>query len=143
MLSLNKVAAEVMLTFPVSTATDVTGFGLLGHLHEMTMASAVDAEIDASEVPILPGAEDMAAAGTIPGGTLNNLEYVEKFVTWDERISHLKKVILCDAQTSGGLLVAMPETHADEFVQKLNKCGITGVIVGKIVSDGTGLLNVI
>ncbi len=142
MLSLNKAAAEVMLTFPVSTATDVTGFGLLGHLHEMASASGVDAEINSGNVPMLPGAEDMAAAGIVPGGTLNNLEFAEKFVVWDERVSYLKKVLLCDAQTSGGLLICMPESYADEFVQKLNKSGITGVIIGKMVSEGTGLINV-
>ncbi len=140
MLALNKTAAEVMLTFPVSTATDISGFGLLGHLHEMTSASALDAEITAGHVPILPGAEDMAVAGIIPGGTLNNLEYAGKFTAWDERISYIKKVLLCDAQTSGGLLVAMPESHADAFVQELNKSGINGEIIGKMVSEGTGLI---
>jgi cysteine desulfurase len=131
MLELNKKAAELMLTFPVSTATDVTGFGLLGHLHEITSASGVDAEISAFNVPLLPGAEDLAAAGIIPGGTLNNLEYAEKFAVWDERISYIKKVLLCDAQTSGGLLVCMPESHADEFLQRLAESGVTGVVIGK------------
>jgi cysteine desulfurase NifS/selenium donor protein len=142
MLALNNTAAELMLTFPVSTATDITGFGLLGHLHEVSAASGVDAEVNANAVPLLPGAEDMAAAGIIPGGTLNNLEYAEKFVTWDERISYIKKVLLCDAQTSGGLLVCMPESHADEFVQKLAENGVTGVKIGKMVSEGTGTISV-
>jgi selenium donor protein len=142
MLNLNKTAAEVMLTFPVSTATDVTGFGLLGHLHEMTAASGLDAVIIAGDVPLLPGAEEMAAAGIIPGGTLNNLEYVQKFVHWDERIGYVKKILLCDAQTSGGLLVSMPETHAYEFVQTLSENGVTGVIIGRMVSEGKGLITV-
>jgi cysteine desulfurase NifS/selenium donor protein len=143
MIELNRNAAEVMLTFPVSTATDVTGFGLLGHLHEMTFASGVDAEINAGDVPFLPGAEEMAAAGIIPGGTLNNLDFAEKFVAWDERISYIKKVLLCDAQTSGGLLICMPENHADEFVQKLAESGVTGNVIGRMLSEGTGLINVI
>jgi selenophosphate synthase len=142
MLTLNKAAAEVMLTFAVSTATDITGFGLLGHLHEITAASGVDAEIYAAEVPILPGAEEMAAAGVIPGGTLNNLEYAERFVLWDEKISYIKKVLLSDAQTSGGLLVCMPEGFASEFVKKLKDSGVEGVVVGKILSNGKGLIQV-
>jgi cysteine desulfurase NifS/selenium donor protein len=140
MMELNKITMEIMMEFPVSTCTDITGFGLLGHLHEITQASGFDAEIDASQVPLLPGAEDMAAAGIVPGGTLNNLEYADRFVTWEERVSHIKKILLCDAQTSGGLLVCIPEKHADEFVQKLAKSGITGVVIGKMVSSGTGLI---
>jgi cysteine desulfurase NifS/selenium donor protein len=142
MLELNKKTAEVMLTFPVSTATDVTGFGLLGHLHEMTSASGVDAEINAGDVPLLPGAEEMAAAGIIPGGTLNNLEYADRFVTWDERISYIRKILLCDAQTNGGLLIAISESHALDFVQKLAENDVTGVAIGKLVSEGSGLISV-
>jgi selenophosphate synthase len=111
-------------------------------LHEITSASGVDAEINAFNVPLLPGAEDLAAAGIIPGGTLNNLEYAEKFAVWDERVSYNKKVLLCDAQTSGGLLVCMPESHADEFLQKLDESGVTGVVIGKMLSEGTGLITV-
>ncbi len=103
MLLLNKKAADVMRDFPVNACTDITGFGLLGHLHEMTYASGVNAEIHSGDVPLLPGAEEMAAAGIIPGGTLNNLEFSEKFVTWNESVSYLRKVLLCDAQTSGGI----------------------------------------
>jgi len=142
MLELNKLAAEVMLSLPVSTATDVTGFGLLGHLHELTLASGLDAEIYADDVPLLPGAEEMAAAGIIPGGTLNNLEYAAKFVKWDEKIGDIKKKLLCDAQTSGGLLISMPEVHAGEFVNKLAANGVTGVEIGKMLFKGTGSINV-
>jgi cysteine desulfurase len=142
MLQLNKTAAEIMLEFPVSTATDITGFGLLGHLHEVTAASGVDAEIIASDVPLLPGAEDMAAAGVIPGGTLNNLEYAERFVVWDEKISYIKKVLLCDAQTSGGLLVCMPERYVPGFLDKLTEEGKRGVVIGKLVSNGSGMITV-
>lgn len=142
MLRLNKSAAEVMKSFPVSACTDITGFGLLGHLHEMTSASRADADIFSADVPLLPGAEDMAAAGIIPGGTLNNLEYVDKFMVWDEKVSYLKRVLLCDAQTSGGLLICMPENHADNFIQKLAESGVTGVVIGKMLSDGTGIITV-
>ena len=142
MLELNKAAAEVMLQFPVSTATDITGFGLLGHLHEVTKASGVDAEIEASAVPLLPGAEEMTAAGVIPGGTLNNLDFAGKFVIWDEKISFIKKVLLCDAQTSGGLLVCMPERYVPDFLNRLAEEGKMGVVIGRINIQGTGLIKV-
>jgi selenophosphate synthase len=112
-------------------------------LHEMTSGSGVDAEIISADVPILPGAEDMAAAGIIPGGTLNNLEYAEKFVVWDEKVTYLKKVLLCDAQTSGGLLVAISERYAQDFTHRLSKSGIIGAAIGRITENGTGLISVI
>jgi selenide,water dikinase len=150
MLDLNKAVAEIMQEFPVSTATDVTGFGLLGHLHEVTKASGLDAEIDASAVPILPGAEEMAAAGIIPGGTLSNLEYAGNFVSWDEKISYIKKVLLCDAQTSGGLLIAIPERFVDDFLTRISEEGKRGLgdrekrgfVIGKILLNGKGLISV-
>jgi cysteine desulfurase len=142
MLMLNKTTAEIMKEYPVSSCTDITGFGLLGHLHEMTSASSVDAQIISADVPVLPGAEDMAGAGIIPGGSLNNLEFVEKFVVWDEKVTHIRKVLLCDAQTSGGLLVSIPGSHADVFVEKLAESGVTGVIIGQMISEGIGIISV-
>jgi cysteine desulfurase len=142
MLRLNKTAAEVMQNFPVSSCTDITGFGLLGHLREMTFASEVDAEIFSENVPILPGAEDMAAAGSIPGGTLSNLEHAAKAVVWEDKISYLKKILLCDAQTSGGLLVSLPKTDAGEFIQALARRGVSGVNIGEILAKGNGLIHI-
>ncbi|MFA4863592.1 MAG: selenide, water dikinase SelD [Bacteroidales bacterium] len=142
MMMLNKTAAEIMKDFPVSSCTDITGFGLMGHLYEMTSASGVDAEIFSSDVPLLPGAEEMAAANIIPGGTLNNLEFAEKFVIWDEKVSYLRKVLLCDAQTSGGLLIALPERYAEDFLHRMDESGITAAIIGRITSQGTGLIRV-
>jgi cysteine desulfurase len=142
MLLLNKTAAEIMIDFPVSACTDITGFGLLGHLYEMTFASGVNAEIFFANVPILPGAEDMAAAGIIPGGTLNNFEFAAKFAVWDEKVTYIKKVLLCDAQTSGGLLIALPERYSHDLMNKLTEKGINGDMIGKIISKGTGLINV-
>jgi len=138
MLELNKTAAEIMLQFPVNTCTDITGFGLLGHLHEITSASGVDAEIDSSAVPLLPGAEEQAAAGVIPGGTLSNLEHAEGFVNWDERVSYIKKMLLCDAQTNGGLLVCIPDLYSADFINKLEKAGVQGAAIGTILKKGNG-----
>jgi cysteine desulfurase NifS/selenium donor protein len=142
MLELNKAAAETMLEYPVSAATDISGFGLLGHLHEMTAASRVEAEIFSGDVPLLHGAEKMAAAGIIPGGTLNNLEFAEKFVKWDDKIPRHKKLLLCDAQTSGGLLIALPVKYAQEFSQSSTEAGFTVYIIGRIISAGEGLIRV-
>jgi selenium donor protein len=142
MLMLNKQASEIITDFPVSACTDITGFGLLGHLYEMTSASGVDAEIHSADVPILPGAEDMAATNMIPGGTLNNLEFAEKFVVWDEKVTYLRKVLLCDAQTSGGLLIAIPERYAKDILQKLAGSDVQSATIGSITSRGSGLIKV-
>jgi len=142
MLDLNKTAAEVMLGFPVSTATDITGFGLLGHLHEVISASRLDAEILVNAVPVIPGAEEMAAAGIIPGGTINNLEFSNRFVKWDENISYVRKILLCDAQTSGGLLVSIPAGFADNIIKNLSDKGIKGVVIGRMSEKGSGFIYV-
>ena len=142
MLQLNKNAAKAMQTFPVNACTDITGFGLLGHLIEMISASKVDAEIISGDVPLLPGAEEMAAAGIIPGGTVNNLEFVEKSVIWDDKVTYLAKILLCDAQTSGGLLIALPERFSRDLLDNLSKNGVKGDIIGKVISKGTGMITV-
>jgi cysteine desulfurase len=143
MLQLNKTAADVMQEFPISSCTDITGFGLLGHLHEMTFASGVDAEINSADIPLMPGSEDMASAGIIPGGTISNLEFVDKFVTWDEKVTYIRKILLCDAQTSGGLLIALPESYANNFLQRLNEGNVKGILIGKLSSKGPGLIRVV
>jgi cysteine desulfurase len=142
MLDLNKKAAEAMLSFPVSACTDITGFGLMGHLHEMTSASEVDAEIYSYDIPILQGAEDMAFTGIIPGGTVNNLEFAEKFVVWDEKVTYTRKILLSDAQTSGGLLIALPEQFMKAILQKLAENNVQGAVIGNITLKGSGLITV-
>jgi len=143
MLTLNKAAAEAMAGFSVSSCTDITGFGLLGHLHEMTSASGVDAMILAANVPVLPGAPEMASAGVVPGGTLDNRDYTSLFVSYGPDVSDLMKVILNDAQTSGGLLIALPEAYAADLMKKLQDKRVKGVIIGKITAPGSGLISII
>jgi selenium donor protein len=139
MATLNAGTAEVMEKFHVNACTDVTGFGLLGHLKEMVEASGIKAEIYAEKVPLIEGMIELAAAGTIPGGTKNNLEFVGSVVEWDAGISDLIKNILCDAQTSGGLLVSLPEKEAGDFIKALlTEKNISGVAIGRVVSEGTG-----
>ena len=136
MSELNKLAAEVMLNHSVHACTDVTGFGLLGHLREVLKGSNKSALINYNSVPLINGVYDLALAGSIPGGTKNNLKYVNNFITWGEEISELQKYILADAQTSGGLLIFISDKEKDELLADLHKAGIEkATIIGKIVEN--------
>ncbi|OQX88338.1 selenide, water dikinase SelD [candidate division KSB1 bacterium 4484_87] len=144
MARLNRNAAEMIAQFEVHSCTDVTGFGLLGHLREMTVGSGIDAEIRASAVPILEQARELALADVIPGGTAANVSFVESDVTWDRDISEIDKLLLCDAQTSGGLLIAMPIGDAEKFIKKMNEVGNQDIaIIGKFIQKGDGKITVI
>jgi selenide,water dikinase len=124
-----------MNAFPVNSCTDVTGFGLLGHLKEMILGSKTGAEIDYKEVPVLPMVWELAASNIVPGGTINNLKYIEDIVDWDEGVPEIAKIILADAQTSGGLLITVPSNEADNLIQRCRLAGIIdAVIIGKITA---------
>jgi cysteine desulfurase NifS/selenium donor protein len=134
MTRLNDKAAEVMTAFPVSACTDVTGFGLLGHLKEMINGSHCGAEIDYKKVPIMPMTWELAGMKMIPGGTRNNLDFIKDIVDWDEAVPELAKLILADAQTSGGLLITLPASHAQKFIKQCRLAGIgDAVVIGRIV----------
>jgi len=143
MAALNKAAAEAMLTVSASACTDITGFGLLGHLYEMAAGSAVDVEITASAVPIIPAARNFASGDVVPGGTLNNLSYVTPYVTFSKEVSRVDQILLADAQTSGGLLISLPEAEAPKLLAALTTRHIHGAVIGRVVSKGTGTLKVI
>ncbi|MGB2988365.1 MAG: selenide, water dikinase SelD [Candidatus Zixiibacteriota bacterium] len=139
MSTLNRDAAEAMLEVGAHACTDVTGFGLLGHLREMTRASKVDAVIYASKVPVIKEAWDLAAAGAVPGGTLSNLDFVSDTVEWDESIPETAKLILCDAQTSGGLIIAVPEERKAEILGALRENRVTETAyIGDFAQRGEG-----
>jgi cysteine desulfurase len=134
MAQLNDKAAEVMTAFQVNSCTDVTGFGLLGHLKEMIQASHAGAEIDYKKVPLLPMTWELAAMNIIPGGTRNNLQFVEDVMEWNENVPELAKIILADAQTSGGLLITLPAKKADKFIEQCRLAGISdAVAIGNII----------
>ena len=140
MAELNDKPVDIMTGYPVNACTDVTGFGLLGHLKEMVTGAGVRAIIRADDVPVLEAAWEYAAAGAIPGGTRNNLEYVKKMIAWNNETPELMKFILADAQTSGGLLVSLPEAHAWEMLSRLHAAGvIRAAIIGSIVSGEPGI----
>ena len=110
MTTLNRDAAEAARVAGASAVTDVTGFGLLGHLHEMAKASGVSARVDGASVPMLPGVLELVGAdeSAIAGGTRRNREWLQKAVSWEDGLGEPERWLLCDAMTSGGLLVAAP-----------------------------------
>jgi len=143
MATLNAGAARAMLANGAHAATDVTGFGLLGHLHNMVAASGVSAEIDAASVPLLPKAADLAARGAIPGGTKRNREALTDTVRFDAAVPETIRVLLFDAQTSGGLLIAVPANRADSLVAALkNEQTPAAARIGRIVGGPPGTITV-
>jgi len=144
MTTLNRTAAEVLSRFEVHALTDVTGFGLLGHLRNMTVASGVTAEVWAAAVPIIDAAREYVAGSIAPGGTRANMKFLNDWVDWDSETSPEMKLLLCDAQTSGGLLAAIPPAQAHDVVTELAAAGtLASAIVGRIVSTGTGRISVL
>ena len=136
MSMLNKIPAEVLMDYDVHACTDVTGFGLLGHLKEMLSARGLGAELYWEKVPLLSSVWEYAVAGMIPGGSRNNLEFVSGMLDCGPTVPALVKLILADAQTSGGLLVSLPEAQADRAVSALRSAGISAAsAVGKITGE--------
>ncbi len=133
MSHLNRGAAEAMNTVGVSACTDITGFGLLGHLLEMCKASKVSAVIKFSKLPLIQGVFELAQKGFIPGGTKNNLDFVYPDVNFSEIILKEEQFLLADAQTSGGLLISVPRDKAEALQGLLqeNNC-LASSIIGEI-----------
>jgi selenide,water dikinase len=142
MMMLNKVAAEQMLKRKVNACTDVTGFGLVGHLHEMLAASGVDAELRFWEIPFIDGVEQLAAAGAIPGGTIANADFAADFADFGN-LSQTDIYLICDAQTSGGLLVSLPLSEAEILLNDLSEQGIEAAIIGALTGKGKGRIRVV
>jgi selenide, water dikinase len=143
MATLNKSAADAMIDVGVNACTDVTGFGLLGHLHEMTSGSGVGARISLSAVPILPEAWTLVKDGICPGGTKRNRDALQGHVTWAPEITEEGQLILCDAQTSGGLLIAVSKAKSAQLVERLQTAKtLAAARIGEIVAD-TGQIEVI
>ena len=118
MATLNDSASKQMHEFDVHAATDVTGFGLLGHLLEMCKASNVSAEVQFKELSFLDGVLNFANDNVIPSGTQRNLEYALKFISFSDHLNETRKLMTADAQTSGGLLVALPQSQAEEYAHQ-------------------------
>jgi selenide,water dikinase len=129
---LNRGARDALREVGVSAATDVTGYGLLGHLSEMLEASGVGAVVRRGDVPVWERAVPLAAEGCYPGGLKSNREYLEECVVPDG-VEPEDLLPLYDPQTSGGLLVAVPEERASEFIRSLEEHGASGFVVGEVV----------
>jgi selenide, water dikinase len=133
MAALNKTAAEVLTNYNPTAVTDVTGFGLLGHGTEMARGSGVSIELELHKVPYLQGAYELARSGVVPGGSKANHKWLENDVSYADILPE-EQLVLCDAITSGGLLVAIPENEADPYVASLLAQGLKDVaIIGRVV----------
>lgn len=133
MSELNKTAAEVLQQFTPNAVTDVTGFGLLGHASEMARGSGVSLHIHLDRVPVLPGTFEHARDGVIPGGSRANHEWLESDVSYASHITVDQQLVLCDAITSGGLLVSLPKDVAALYLDILAARNITAAIIGEVV----------
>jgi cysteine desulfurase len=144
MRRLNRAAAEAMAETGAHACTDVTGFGLLGHLREMAAGSGLDVELAAGTVPVLEPARELAAADVVPGGTLDNLEHVSPFVDWAPGLSRVDRLLLADAQTSGGLLVAIPPERTGALLATLRVRGVTeSRRIGRFTTAGAGRIRIL
>jgi selenide,water dikinase len=143
MTRLNAVGADVAELGWVKAATDITGFGLLGHLGSMCRASAVGAVVTASALPILPGVEALIAKDCVPGGTKRNLEAALEWTDFDEGVEEARRLIAADAQTSGGLLMCVPEKRWDALRDLLRKQRtLCAAVIGRIVRAPRGRVRV-
>jgi len=137
MATLNDRAARAMLAHGVHGATDVTGYGLIGHGGEMARASGVALALDAHRVPLLAGVLDLIAHGAVPGGTRDNLAEHARFTTYADGVDDAHRIALSDAQTSGGLLIAIPPEGAQRVLDDLAGLG-TAAIVGEVLDGPAG-----
>lgn len=143
MTTLNRDASVVMAAAGAHAMTDITGFGLLGHLRNITAASGVSATIWNDLVPVIPAAREYVQAGVAPGGTHANRRFLSKWVDYDPDLADWEQLLLCDAQTSGGLLAALPGTHAADVVRHLRYHGLhDAAVVGSIEADSPGRIRV-
>lgn len=144
MTTLNKAASEAAVEVGVNACTDITGFGLLGHLRGMAKASGVSARVRLSEVPLMRGAWELGVEQEIaPGGTFRNRGFVERDVTWGEGVHPKAFLILCDPQTSGGLLLAVPRAKAERLLKALRVRGVAhAAVVGEIADGRPGAIEV-
>ena len=141
MAALNRKAADVMRGFRVHACTDATGFGLLGHLSEMLGDGTIGIKISTAAIPILPGAEEYAGMGLVPGGAHRNREFYAPRVQGDKKCPPPLLDILYDPQTSGGLLIATPEADAESLLRRLQKVGVKAArIIAEVVAKPKGRL---
>jgi len=145
MTTLNKTAAEVVINgnFEVHAMTDVTGFGLIGHLREVAKGSGVGVRLFASKVPLLEGARECVQRGYIPGGLKANREFAECAVEYADDVPEDLRTLLYDPQTAGGLLISIAEKDAERLVAALREAGVEGASIGTVGERSGALIQVL
>jgi len=142
MATLNRDAAQAAMAAGARAATDVTGYGLTGHLRNLARASGVSAQITADRVPLLDGVRELAEAGHVPGGTRRNLADVSAHLAFETDMDEIARLLLADAQTSGGLLIACPPDQTPALLQEIAARGARGVEIGCLEEGAPGALRV-
>jgi selenide,water dikinase len=138
MATLNREAADVMNLYPVHACTDITGFGLIGHLAEMIVDAGIGIRLKSEKIPIIPEALEYARIGLVPAGTYNNREFRESITEFAPSVDRLTQDVLFDPQTSGGLLICVDREKADSLLHDLKKKGVEkAAVIGEVIS-GTG-----
>ena len=137
MNTLNDYSSKILYKYKVNSCTDVTGYGLLGHLNEMCKGSNLTAKIFFNSVPIINQVIDLAKNNIVPGGSKKNLEFNIKDIKFKSNFPEYKKLILADAQTSGGLLISCPKSNSDKLIQALNKDSkkYKSIIIGEFMNQ--------
>ena len=143
MTTLNKAAAEVVTSgFEVHGMTDITGFGLLGHAREMAAGSGVSMTISASRVPLLEGALECIRAGMVPGGLKANRSFIESCVEFAVEVPELMRMVLCDPQTAGGLLISVAPADSERLLAQLRDAGVPAAEIGEVLAKQKPLIAV-
>jgi selenide, water dikinase len=140
MLALNRAARDAGVAAGATSATDITGFGLLGHLGNICEASGVTANLTAHDVPVFEGARALAQAGVVPGGSKRNLKNMEPRVRFDPAVDDVTRLLLADAQTSGGLLLCVPEENTKALIARLEGEGSVAAVIGDLLGRADGPL---
>lgn len=143
MAALNKNAAEAMENYNVNACTDVTGFGLLGHAIEIAEGAKVSITIDSKAVPILPRTRELAEQNIIPGGSKKNHKWLAGRIEYDQSIDEIDQLILCDAITSGGLLISVPKDEGELLQQSLLEKDVQSAIIGEVTGETPGRIRVV
>ena len=143
MATLNRAAAEAMISVGVNAATDITGFGLLGHLRNIAMGSGCSATVWIDGLPVIPAAWEYVRAGVAPGGTHANWRFLGEWTAYEEGVDKPSQLVVCDAQTSGGMLIALPEAKVERLLTELRDRGTPcAAVVGRLEAGPAGRMTV-
>jgi len=139
MSTLNRAASEAMVKVGVNACTDITGFGLMGHLRSMVKGSDVGSRVHLGQVPVLPGTWELLEQGAVPGGTHRNMQGVADAVSWHKDLTEEQRLLMCDAQTSGGLLLSVPPENLAALLSELDAAGVaSSAVIGEITEGPRG-----